>query len=355
MSRVSDATTQERKDRVLSLLRQEGELNENEIATHLNLDRRTVNNYLRDLDYDGKVEKEGVHWRLSSLRALVPRKLTLDAEQAVILYLAIRLFVKQSDRRVETAETLLMNLANIVTDDLGAGSYFSQAATELGARPEDEAHHDTLRILARALIQKRKVEIVYEPYRGHEFRTIFSPYLLEPSGIGFATYVIGHSSIVGKLRTYKVERIHSARLLRDSFEIPDTFPGLDLLKNAFSIYYGDDITEVVLRFSPEVARRVQETNWRTATASQPDPEKPNHLRLTFHVADTTDLKPWIRTWGANVEVLAPAALRDEMVGEARALATLYGWHVTHVAPDGADPLDLKDSLARLMNKRPHNG
>lgn len=325
MSRVSDSTTQERKERVLSLLRQEGELNESEIATTLNLERRTINNYLRDLEYEGKVEKEGVLWRLSSLRALIPRKLTLDAEQAVILYLAIRLFVKQSDRRVETAETLLMNLANIVTDDLGAGGYFSQAASELGTRPEDEIHHDILRILARAMIQKRTVEVVYEPYRGREFKTVFSPYLLEPSGIGFATYAIGHSSIVNALRTYKVERIQSARLLRESFEVPTNFAGLDLLKNAFSIYYGDDITAVVLRFSPEVVRRVQETNWRNATASQPDPEKLNHLRLTFHVADTTDLKPWIRTWGANVEVLAPLSLRDEMVGEARALGRLYGW------------------------------
>ena len=325
MSRVSDLTSLERKDRVVSLLRQEGELTVMEIATHLNLERRTTAKYLDDLEYAGKVEKEGMRWRISSLRPLIPRKLTMDAEQAVILYLAIRLFVKQSDRRIETAETLLMNLANIVTDDLGAGSYFSQAVTELGMRPEDETHHDTLRILARAMIQKRKVEIVYAPYHGREFKTILSPYLLEPSGIGFATYVIGHSSSADQLRTYKVERIQSAQLLREGFEIPETFPGLELLKNAWSIYYGDETIEVVLRFNPEVARRVQETNWRTATPPQPDPEKPNHLRLTFHVADTTDLKPWIRTWGANVEVLAPESLRDEMVGEARALGRLYGW------------------------------
>lgn len=354
MSRVSDLTSLERRDRVVSLLRQEGELTVMEIATHLNLERRTTANYLRDLEYEGKVEKEGMRWRISSLRSLIPRKLTMDAEQAVILYLAIRLFVKQSDRRVETAETLLMNLANIVTDDLGAGSYFSQAVTELATRPEDETHHDTLRILARAMIQKRKVEIVYAPYHGREFKTTLSPYLLEPSGIGFATYVIGHSSIVDNLRTYKVERIQSAQLLHESFEIPETFPGLELLKNAWSIYYGDETIEVVLRFSPDVARRVQETNWRTATPPQPDPKKPNHLRLTFHVADTTDLKPWIRTWGANVEVLEPQSLRDEMAEEVRKNASLYGWHVSHNAPDPTDPNDLKDSLARLMNRRTKN-
>ncbi len=326
MARIPDSTTSERKDRLLRLLRQQGQLTEAEIAASLNLDRRTVNNYLHELEYDAQVEKDGHHWMLSSLRPRIPRKLDIDAEQVVVLYLAIRLFVKQSDRRIETAETLLMVLADILSDDLAAGSYFTQAMKELAVRPEDDNHDDILRTLARAMIQRRQVEIVYQPYRGSEFKTIISPYLLEPSGIGFATYVIGTSSIVGgALRTYKVERIISAKLLRADFSVPDDFPGLDLLRNAWSIYYGEQTVRVVLRFSPEVSRRVRETHWRTASAPQPDPDLPNYIRLTFEVADTTDLKPWIRTWGANVEVLEPQSLRDEMVGEARALGRLYGW------------------------------
>lgn len=326
MARVSDTTTSERKDRLLRLLRQEGQLTEAEIAMHLNLERRTINNYLRELEYDAQVEKDGLYWMLSSLQLRIPRRLDLDAEQIVVLYLAIRLFVKQSDRRMETAETLLMGLADILSEDLAAGAYFTQAMRELARRPEDDTHDDILRTLARAMIQRRQVEIVYQPYRGNEFKTIICPYLLEPSGIGFANYVICKSSIVGgALRTYKVERIISAKLLRTDFTIPEDFPGLDLLRNAWSIYYGEQTVRVVLRFSPEVSRRVRETHWRTASSPQPDPDLPNFIRLTFEVADTTDLKPWIRTWGANVEVLEPHSLRDEMVGEARALGRLYGW------------------------------
>lgn len=324
MTRVHDSITAQRKERILRLLQTENQLTEAEIATHLNLDRRTVNNYLHKLG--ARVEKDGHYWMLSPFQPRTPRKLDIDAEQVVVLYLAIRLFVKQSDRRMETAETLLMALADILSEDLAAGNYFTQAMHELAVRPEDDKHDDILRTLARAMIQRRQVEIVYQPYGGREFKTTISPYLLEPSGIGFATYVIGTSSAVdGALRTYKVERIASAKLLRTDFTIPDDFPGLDLLRNAWSIYYGEQTVRVVLRFSPEVSRRVRETNWRTASAPQPDPDLPNYVRLTFEVADTTDLKPWIRTWGANVEVLEPQSLRDEMVGEARALGRLYGW------------------------------
>jgi CRISPR-associated endonuclease/helicase Cas3 len=76
-----------------------------------------------------------------------------------------------------------------------------------------------------------------------------------------------------------------------------------------------------------------------------DEERPDSVLLAFEVADTTDLKPWIRTWGANCEVLEPPALREEMMGEARHLAERYGWqtHRTKSANED-DPLGLTDTF-----------
>ena len=86
------------------------------------------------------------------------------------------------------------------------------------------------------------------------------------------------------------------------------------MRHAYSIYYGDDVIPVTLRFHPQVTRRVLETHWRTAREPEWDAELPGYLRVTFEVADTTDLKPWIRTLGANCEVLEPRelALTDAM-------------------------------------------
>ena len=39
------------------------------------------------------------------------------------------------------------------------------------------------------------------------------------------------------------------------------------------------------------------------------------------------MKPWIRGWGADVEVLAPKHLREELSQEARRVARIYGWSV----------------------------
>jgi predicted DNA-binding transcriptional regulator YafY len=317
-------------ERVYRLLRQEGDwMKESEISEILKIPQRTLNNYLRALEAEGKVVKEGMSWRLGDLQPKVLRQLKLEPEQAMVLYLAIRLFVKQSDKRNVDAENVLSALAEILSADAQLGQDISNAANELAQRPFQEGYSDIFRAVMRAYIYRCPIRIVYHPYRGESFETVFRPYLLEPSAIGFSTYMIGLSSRLGTLRTYKIERIlHAEVLYRERYEIPQDFAGLALLQNAWSIFYGEETIAVTLRFHPDVARRVQETFWHPSQqAVTEDPEKTGYVLLRFAVADTTDLKPWIRTWGANCEVLEPQSLRDELRGEARRFAELYGWNL----------------------------
>ena len=333
MARIPEHTKLERMRRVEALLRRADGLTEREIAEALGFDRRTVNNYLRELELEGRVEKDGRFWYALSRQPMVLRPIELQPEEAMALYLATRLFVKHSDKRNEAAENVLVKLAEVLSSDAGVSEDIYRAAQELASRPSAPDYEDIFRVIMRAYLYRRQVEIVYHPYRGQPFRTIFAPYLLEPSAIGFATYAIGHSSVVDTLRTYKIERIAKAKLLRHEYLIPPDFPGVELLRNAWSIYYGEDTVEVVLRFHPSVAKRVQETYWHPSQQLVWDGEQDGYLLATFEVADTTDLLPWIRTWGANCEVLAPQELRESLTGEARRLAYLYGWRTSRTGDE----------------------
>lgn len=324
MPNLSNEDRLARKERVLSLLKRSDGLTTQEIADALKLERRTVYNYLTELEHAGMIYKDKLQWAAAPYDPIVLRRFELAAEEAMVLYLAARLFVKQADRRNEIAETVLFRLAEILSSDAGIDQAVAEAARQLATRPFEPGYQDIFRTIMRGYLYRQQVEIVYHPYRGEAFRTIIAPYLLEPSVLGFATYVICHSSSVDALRTYKLERIQQARLLhKQPFEIPVDFPGLDLLKNAWSIYYGEETIPVTLRFHPEVARRVRETNWHPSQQITEDTQ-PGYVCLRLEVADLTDLKPWIRTWGAHCEVLDPANLRDEMTGEARRMAHLYG-------------------------------
>jgi len=329
MPRISDQRRSQRKQQVYELIRShaEGGIRTSEIATTLNFAERTVRDYIKELEAEYAIT--GENWLWFPVEDRRPLRLEIPPEQAVVLYIALRMFVKQSDRRNHLAETLLLKIAQLASTELRMGDDLQKAAQELAYRPQDDDYEDIFVQVVRAYLFHHRLKIRYHPYRSEPFDTIVDPYLIEPSSFGYGSYLIGYSSTPNAYRTYKLERILAAELTSDTFIVPPEFPGLEILRNTWSIMYSNESVRVVLRFAPEVKRRVMESNWRGGNpALEEDPDLPGYLVYAFDISDTTDLKPWIRTWGANVEVLEPSYLRDEMVGEARALAQQYGWHTT---------------------------
>ncbi len=340
MPKIAEATREGRKERVfLSLRRNTQGLTEAELAAEIGFERRTLNNYLRDLEMEGKVYKDGRLWLALPYERAELRRFQLSPEEGMTLYLATRLFVKHHDKRNEPAETALLKLAAALTTQAAVGQEIQQAAQELQHRPDDGAYNRVFRAVMQSYIYRRVLHITYEPARGKAFETDFSPYLLEPSAIGFTTYAIGYSSGVKARRTYKLERIRAAQLTRQEYDIPADFPGLDMLRNAWSIFYGEELTPVTVRFSPAVRKRVLETRWHPSEHKEEDVECPGWLRWSAQVADTTDMLPWLKGWGSECEVVAPRELRETFSGEAKALAERYGWFVSSQPEGKSSTLD----------------
>jgi proteasome accessory factor B len=133
---------------------------------------------------------------------------------------------------------------------------------------------------------------------------------------------VGHTDYRDSVRTFKLDRIQQAEMLEETFEVPEDVYPSQMLANSWGIVFGDALKEVVLRFDPSVARRIDETLWHAS-------QKVEHLDdggriLRMRVSGTLEIEPWIKTWGSSCEVLKPASLRAKMEEEARALARLYG-------------------------------
>ncbi len=324
MPETDQTTKQRRKELVYNcILRHDRGIPEKDIADELNLGQRSVNTYLRELEIEGKVEREGHNWVAYPQKRTRLRQFEISPEEAMTLYLATRLLVKQHDKRNESAETALVKLAEVLTGDVGVGNEIYQAALELAHRPGDVEYSRIFRAVMQSYIYRRKLRMTYEPLNGEPFETLFAPYLLEPSAIGYATYVIGHSEAVDALRTYKLERIQSAVLTAESYNVPGDFPGLDYLRSAWSIVSGEEVVAVKLRFAARVAKRVRETVWHPSQAIADDPEHPGGCIWTAQIADLTDFTPWARSWGADAEVLAPVELREALVREVRRMGRVY--------------------------------
>jgi predicted DNA-binding transcriptional regulator YafY len=167
------------------------------------------------------------------------------------------------------------------------------------------------------------VELTYDSGSGPPRNTRFRPYLLEPFAAGRSIYLIGHDETVDAMRTYKVERIRQATLTLDRYEIPDEFDPDQFLANSWGIWSSDTTppVDVRLRFDAGVARRVRETIWHRSQVLTDLPD--GGVELTVRVAGIVEIRPWVLSWGDQVEVLAPPELREAVAGALRGASERY--------------------------------
>jgi len=319
---------------VLLLEHPEG-LTQAEIARRVGVNRSTIYRYLPDLDQfcvyetpDGKLAIDRDHY-------LTDVRLTLH--EAMAFHLAARLMATRTDKHNPHAAAALRKLglsleklAPFVSDHLAA----SADVMDDQARRHDPVYVEALEKLTHAWSLGRKVSLKHQMPDQRVFTYTFAPYFIEPYAVGRTTHVIGWREPPDALRTFKIERIKTVTILEEPYTIPDDFDPRDLLADAWGIWYTEEEpVEVVLRFHPRVAHRVRETEWHRSQEVEEQPD--GSLIWRAAVAEPQEMVPWIRGWGADVEVLAPEELRAQMTGEARRLAKSYGWDVHRTEQDDA--------------------
>ena len=102
-------------------------------------------------------------------------------------------------------------------------------------------------------------------------------------------------------------------------------PGFDVasyLAGGFPLMHGEDVVTVRARFSPYQARWIRERRYHASQETEEEPD--GGLVLTLRVAGTAEAGRWLRTFGSEVEVLEPLALRRELSAEAKKLERIYG-------------------------------
>ena len=105
---------------------------------------------------------------------------------------------------------------------------------------------------------------------------------------------------------------------------------------------------VKLRFNRDAAKRVKESIWHPLEKVE-DTEDGGCI-WSADVAEWREMLPWVRGWGADVEVLEPKELRDSLTREAQELAELYkvmemkNKFIAHFRKKDKEPQYLSDHL-----------
>lgn len=295
-----------------------------EIARRLGVHRSTISRYQEDVPKHIYVDDEdGYRWKIDRSAYLLHVRFTLN--EAMAVHLATRLLATRLERQNPHAASALRKLATALERLAPCiSNHLNLSADEMDdyRRFQDPNFIRSLEILTAAWAEERKVQIWYrkeeEPIREY----LFSPYFIEPYAVGQAVHTIGYREPPGALRTFKVERIERIELTAQHYRIPSDFDVRELLKHAWGIWYTDEEpVEVRLRFEPRVARRVGETRWHRT--EQVSVLEDGSLLWQAQIAEPTEMLPWIRGWGASVEVLSPDWLRQKVKEEALRMYNLY--------------------------------
>ncbi len=293
-----------------------------EIARLTGMTTRTVYRDLNALD-----EELGVpvfqagrgHYGIDRKFFLPP--LRLSVPEAIVLFLASRLIARWSDQYDAAVVSAFTKLADALPQPIAR--HVTATMLAVGSHDLNEPFTRSFSAVARGWAEGRVVEIVYDPGTGAEKRTRVHPYFLEPDAALRSVYLIGHDEPAAAMRTYKVERIQSATLTQDRYEIPADFDPDAWLANSWGIWSSDSTpaVRVRLRFESSVAHRVREAVWHR---SQELTELPKgRLELAVTVNGIVEIQPWIMSWGGAVEVLEPEALREAVASSARLAAERY--------------------------------
>jgi proteasome accessory factor B len=249
--------------------------------------------------------------------------LALTLHEATTLFLAARLLAKISDEHDTELIGALVKLAQILPPVLA--SHIEATVDVFSGMPPNPRFTQVFRVLAEGWAKQRVVQIEYDagvydsskPAR----KAKVHPLAIEPSALTHALYLLAWDEGRKARRTFKVERILSASLTPQTFEPLEGYSAAAELARAWDVIADDEPIDVVIRFSPAVAKRAAETLWHPSQETEDQPDGSMLWRATG--AGAREIKIWILGWGADCEVMEPATLRQDVATELSGAAALY--------------------------------
>jgi predicted DNA-binding transcriptional regulator YafY len=316
-----------------------------ELAEYFDVDLSTIFRARREIEEEYPlIRDDNGRYRLDRARNI--GSVRLDLAEALSLYLAGRRLSQQTRVGQRPVASALEKLAVVLRQPMT--SRLLQAAERMLQNQKDLERTAIFESVAQAWSEQRRMRLSYRALRREqELEHVFAPYLLEPSPWNDGVYLIGHSDVVQRVITLRLDRIMQAKVLRESFSLPESFNEDELLRHAWGIWGSEGEPETVrLRFAPgQAARRVQESIWHPLQRLILEPD--GGVLWEAPIAEWREMLPWVRSWGADIIVLEPFNLRTEMLAESRAIAQHYGWQVRRSTDDDTSTLD--DTFAEFFS------
>jgi predicted DNA-binding transcriptional regulator YafY len=291
-----------------------------DVIERFSISKRTAQRMLRALeaqfsDTTVSIDSEGhKRWHLPSgtLRDLV----SLSPEELAALDIAVET-LKRSSLVVEAEDLLALRekiLALVPRSKVARLETDHEALLEaqgLAARPGPRQRIDRkiIAAIAEAIKACRILEVEYRS-RGETTET---PRRLAPYGLltGLRRYLLARRTDdpTSPVLLYIIENIRTAKVSKESFVRDPTFNLQAFANRAFGVFQNEkEFGEVVWRFSPKAATHARGFEFHPMQVLEDQLD--GSLIVRFSASGHLEMAWHLYIWGADVEVMAPQALRQ---------------------------------------------
>jgi predicted DNA-binding transcriptional regulator YafY len=184
-------------------------------------------------------------------------------------------------------------------------------------RVKGEVFHEVM----DSLFRSKPIKIsYYSPHKRELTERIVQPlHLLCYMG---SWHLIAFCTLKEGLRNFALSRIRTLDPANGVIHLPPRLPSIkEYVRKNFGLMSGGESVEVCLKFTARVAEWISEQVWYAGQQIQENED--GSICLKFPVADFREVRGEILKYGANVEVLSPLKLRDEIKNEIEKMRRVY--------------------------------
>lgn len=313
----------ERLFALVLLLQNRPNLSSRDLAEHFGVSRRTIFRDLRTLSESGVplTYAEGGGYEILEGYQLPP--LMFTAREAATLLVGTAFTKLQPDVSLRAdADDVALKIRSVLPEPIRNYIDRLQESTVIAPyiRDLDTAGHDEQGRwyeLSEAVARQRSVFMEYYVASRDEL----TKRKVDPLGLVYYSdswNLIAYDHLRRAVRNFRLDQIRKMRVLMDTFRPPEGFELQAYLAEKGSSPRGERIR---LRFTPAAYRWAK----RTIPAEiEEEMEAGEAVEVTFYFENLDYLARWLLRYGAEVEALEPAALREKLRERALELARRYG-------------------------------
>jgi len=241
----------------------------------------------------------------------------INMQEAMCIFMALRLMSRHAYRYDPNIASTFEKLNSTVPSPLR--DQIQKTLEWMMHLPEDKRSGDIRNTIAQAMVNSQRVKITYKG-KEKSNRTI-QPYCIEPAATGHASYVIAFCQKAKDVRTFKIERIESAVLLKQKYAIPLDFDASKYFSTGWGIESEGQVKTIKMRLKPGAAKNSREVIWHPS--QKIDMHKDGSALMTVKVVDTSEFYNWVLGWGDEIEVLLPVDVRQNVIDMATKTIKVY--------------------------------